>query len=121
MTMFNTVYGEKFEIGDKIEDIIGDLLEIAYEAVYIWEGLFFTCGFVRSSFSHVVFPSAKPYLLTVVSILKSALSHLKADHAGVFLSCHGQRVCAFYIYFLVFLLLPLPVPNYRLLWFSSYI
>lgn len=39
--MFNTVYGEKFEIGDKIEDIIGDLLEIAYEAVYIWEGLFF--------------------------------------------------------------------------------
>jgi hypothetical protein len=28
----------------------------------------FTCGFVRSSFSHVLFPSAKPYLLTVVSI-----------------------------------------------------
>ena len=27
--------------------------------------------------------------------LKSALSHLKADHAGDFLSCHGQRVCAF--------------------------
>jgi hypothetical protein len=26
--------------------------------------------------------------------LKSALSHLKADHAGDFLSCHGQRVCA---------------------------
>jgi len=24
--------------------------------------------------------------------LKSALSHLKADHAGDFLSCHGQRV-----------------------------
>jgi cytochrome c oxidase subunit 5b len=23
--------------------------------------------------------------------LKSALSHLKADHAGDFLSCHGQR------------------------------
>jgi hypothetical protein len=29
MTMFNTVYREKFEICDKIEDIIGDLLEIA--------------------------------------------------------------------------------------------
>jgi hypothetical protein len=26
--------------------------------------------------------------------LKSALSHLKADHAADFLSCHGQRVCA---------------------------
>ena len=111
MTMFNIVYGEKFEIGDKIEDIIGDLLEIAYEAVYIWEGLFFTCGFVRSSFSHVVFPSAKPYLLTVVSILKSALSHLKADHAGDFLSCHGQRVCAFYIYCFSFFTTTTPCPK----------
>ncbi|XP_066378670.1 type 2 DNA topoisomerase 6 subunit B-like isoform X1 [Miscanthus floridulus] len=27
--------------------------------------------------------------------LKSALSHLKADHAGDFLSCHGQRVREF--------------------------
>ena len=26
--------------------------------------------------------------------LKSALSHLKANHARDFLSCHGQRVCA---------------------------
>jgi hypothetical protein len=37
--------------------------------------------------------------------LKSALSHLKVDHAGDFLSCHGQRVCAFYIFFSFSLLL----------------
>ena len=66
---------------------------------------------VRSSFSHVVFPSAKPYLLTVVSILKSALSHLKADHAGDFLSCHGQRVCAFYIFFFSFFTTTTPCPK----------
>jgi len=43
--------------------------------------------------------------------LKSALSHLKADHAGDFLSCHGQRVCAFYIYFFSFFTTTTPCPK----------
>jgi hypothetical protein len=43
--------------------------------------------------------------------LKSTLSHLKADHAGDFLSCHGQRVCAFYIYCFSFFTTTTPCPK----------
>lgn len=34
----------------------------------------------------------------VKKALKSALTHLKADHEGDFLSRYGQRVCTFYIF-----------------------
>jgi hypothetical protein len=40
--------------------------------------------------------SSQPERHLLRKALKSALFGLKADHAEDFLSCHGQKVCAFY-------------------------